>query len=367
MAFTFSKERNYRLNNFDIKYNIIFDADDEFNVIPTIVKQVSVLFLLRAVAALMVMVVHLPKTGYAWLDTQKSMLWLGVEVFFVISGFVIPYSMHYSGYKLSHFGNFMVRRLIRIVPAAYLAVILLVSLHFLSIFYQGRPIEGYFEMDFSASKLFHNAFFTADFFKSVDWYLPIYWTLAIEFEYYLVIGLFFPLLIHPNHKVKLATFIFLLCCWYFVPLTGHGKNVLYHISIFMMGVWLFYEKTGVIKKSIVFYAGLALLFVVSYFQCGWPIAVTGLITSLIIYFFNHQSQVADFLGKISYSIYLIHVPVIILGQAAIKRVLNWDDFDKQQLVLYPYYFIIVFIAATVFYYIIERPSHEWSKKLKKKR
>src|SRR3979411_852651 len=44
--------------------------------------------------------------------------WLGVEMFFVISGFIIPYSLHRSQYKLAHFPRFFLRGVVSVVRPA---------------------------------------------------------------------------------------------------------------------------------------------------------------------------------------------------------------------------------------------------------
>ena len=42
--------------------------------------------------------------------------WVGVDVFFVISGFVIPLSLYGRGYTIQQFPQFMMRRLVRLEP-----------------------------------------------------------------------------------------------------------------------------------------------------------------------------------------------------------------------------------------------------------
>ena len=42
--------------------------------------------------------------------------WLGVDVFFVISGFIVPYAMLRAGYTLSAWPTFILKRLIRVEP-----------------------------------------------------------------------------------------------------------------------------------------------------------------------------------------------------------------------------------------------------------
>jgi len=58
--------------------------------------------------------------------------WLGVDVFFVISGFVIPLSLHGRGYRPSHFPTFMLRRLLRLEPPYLASIAMVILLGYLS-------------------------------------------------------------------------------------------------------------------------------------------------------------------------------------------------------------------------------------------
>ena len=59
---------------------------------------------LRGVAVLAVVWFHLtngnPMLPSSWLRTSGRLGWLGVEVFFVISGFVIPHALYRANYRL---------------------------------------------------------------------------------------------------------------------------------------------------------------------------------------------------------------------------------------------------------------------------
>src|ERR1700761_3968879 len=91
-------------------------------------KQLPQIIFLRALAALMVCFFHLycgnvhlfPQPGY--LKSFFSYGYLGVPVFFMISGFIIPYSLP-PAYKLKQFKTFFVKRIIRIEPPYIASVI----------------------------------------------------------------------------------------------------------------------------------------------------------------------------------------------------------------------------------------------------
>src|SRR5262245_6522000 len=52
-----------------------------------------------------------------WIKGSGAHGFLGVEIFFVISGFVIPYSMIRGGYRVrSDWGRFIAKRILRLDP-----------------------------------------------------------------------------------------------------------------------------------------------------------------------------------------------------------------------------------------------------------
>lgn len=72
---------------------------------------------LRGVAALAVALFHFSGQLSSPLALAfKSYGWLGVDVFFVLSGFVISLSLQGKGYALKDFPAFLLRRLVRLEP-----------------------------------------------------------------------------------------------------------------------------------------------------------------------------------------------------------------------------------------------------------
>ncbi|NUT36110.1 MAG: acyltransferase [Hamadaea sp.] len=138
---------------------------------------------LRLLAALAVVAWHLtaaPTSG--WTDAQRDAFgpltalsrygWLGVELFFLISGFVI--CMSSWGRKV---GDFAASRAVRLYPAYWLAV--LVSAALLAIF-GGREIS--WPQTAANLTMLQNPLGVAD----VD---PSFWTLAVELRFYLLFAI----------------------------------------------------------------------------------------------------------------------------------------------------------------------------------
>lgn len=84
---------------------------------------------LRGIAVLLVLICHLGplRTDFAWLTALQA--WfpharLGVDVFFVLSGFLISQILLASKQRPGYFSSFYLRRFLRIVPA-YIAVLVM--------------------------------------------------------------------------------------------------------------------------------------------------------------------------------------------------------------------------------------------------
>ncbi|MDR3715393.1 MAG: acyltransferase family protein, partial [Puia sp.] len=85
-------------------------------------REISSIELLRGIASAMVCYFHLARGNERYLPDTSIVRrmgdwgWTGVEIFFVISGFVIPYSMFVKNYSAGNFLAFLKKRIIRIEP-----------------------------------------------------------------------------------------------------------------------------------------------------------------------------------------------------------------------------------------------------------
>src|SRR5690606_11849829 len=88
-----------------------------------------------------------------------------------------------------------------------------------------------------------------------NWINPVYWSLGIEFQYYLLIGLIFPLFIRKNKLFNiLFLFIVTAICWfiflYFIKGTylHYGSLIFRFFPIFLTGISLFQLKSGILDR-----------------------------------------------------------------------------------------------------------------------
>src|SRR5471030_1474645 len=203
---------------------------------------------LRGIASLAVAWNHLAVSNDVFFpsssfhDTGAAIGWAGVAAFFVISGFVIPYSLHRAKYRIRDYGLFLLKRLIRLHPPYIASIIIALGLSYAALLtpgYQGTPIPVSVRLI-----LVHLGYLNA--FLGYDWIIGVFWTLAIEMQYYLLVGLSFPLISSPNRFVRYATLIawglsgMVFTNWQFLP---------HWLWLFVMGVLAFHYHAGTIRKS----------------------------------------------------------------------------------------------------------------------
>ncbi|SEO21445.1 Peptidoglycan/LPS O-acetylase OafA/YrhL, contains acyltransferase and SGNH-hydrolase domains [Mucilaginibacter gossypiicola] len=269
---------------------------------------------------------------------------LGVSIFFVISGFVLPYSISKINYTIAGFPNFMLKRLLRIEPPYWATIALLFIVGIV-------PWQS-----FDIRQLAVNIFHIAPLFKNYNWYSPIFWTLSIEFQYYILLGLFFS----PLMRCKPAVSILIICGISVISVLAKlniRDLVFTHWYDFAAGYIAFMCMTNKIRTqtAIIYLAAFCAIVV-------WGVSIiTGtlpFITVVIILFFNKKPYKPFlFLGNVSYSLYLTHTVVIFFFLKFAKAYLS------NQVVLFTLAILFCVCFAALFYTIIEKPVLRRSKKL----
>lgn len=319
-------------------------------------KKIEIIDALRGVAALMVTWFHMTNTytdGFVKFSGQYA--WLGLEIFFVISGFIIPYAMYRSGYKIKKdYGRFLLKRITRIEPPyiiAMLFTLILLYLSSLSPGFQGKA------PNISATHVFlHFGYLNGIF--GYSWFNPVFWTLAIEFQFYLLISIIFPLMTTKNSVLRDMSFL-LVCLLPF--LQDQEIFVFHYMCLFAFGILTFQALSKIITIRKYFFI-LIVVSSFSYFSLGFLITVVAIFTSLIILFVRiNELSVWTFLGSISYSLYLLHIPiggrVVNLG----KRVV---DSQIEFLFLSIFATLISIVCAYYFYKLIEQPAINLASRIK---
>ena len=136
---------------------------------PATRERMKQLDVLRAVAVLLVMCAHVYST--AWL---KRCGWVGVDLFFVLSGFLVSgllYNEHRKRGSLSP-GRFLLRRGLKIYPAFYFFVLVSVAL------------MAYERMAVPADRLLAEALFVQNYYGGLWGHT---WSLCVEEHFYLLL------------------------------------------------------------------------------------------------------------------------------------------------------------------------------------
>jgi peptidoglycan/LPS O-acetylase OafA/YrhL len=308
---------------------------------------------LRGLAALSVAWFHLTNK-YQWDPVRYSGAygWLGVEVFFVISGFIIPYSLQSSGYSLHQFPQFILRRFVRLEPPYLVSIVLVIVLWELSArmpgFAGGRPSYSIPQI---ASHLFYMVPVT-----TYTWLNVVYWTLAYEFGFYILTGLLWPIL--TRIPAVVTPIIFLIVFGSIFLVTGHAPGIIFLFLIGIAGAryYLGIDGPWIAGTIIVVVSGLLGVFV------SILVALASLMTILLILFIKiPQLKFLSFLGAISYSLYLIHVPV---GGRMINLGQRFADGAPFELGLSVLALTATIGVAAIFWRYIELPAKRAAKKFR---
>lgn len=331
---------------------------------------------LRALSICLVILYHLSmKFGvfyyfetYTWLKPITNLLQdghLGVNVFFVISGFLITTLLlnEEANTKTISVKNFFIRRTLRIFPAYY----------FMLLVYFILQLLGY--MQISNSSWFTALTYTKYFNWNLDWVTSHGWSLSIEEHFYL----FWPFVFLGGELFRKRITIFIILLVPFIRIFSHYYPIDWineltffeRIDAIAIGcLFALYknEILNVLGKHLrwLFYTSLVLLVIIPYVPeltkvlhldiiiigfIGTDKTLGNLLIALILIHsvFGGQTLWYNFLnlkwmnyiGMLSYSIYLWQ-------QFFIYESPYWYN-------QYPFNLIYIAVAALLSYYLIEKP------------
>lgn len=278
---------------------------------------------------------------------------LRVDIFFVISGFIITHSLIVNQYQWRLFPKFILKRIIRIEPPYLISILFVLLLSFmvtLSPLYRGVPFEVNVKQ-----LLFHVAYLPIHF--GYKWINPVYWSLEVEFYFYLFIGLFYPILFYN----KISIIVFLLLGGILAHFVAF--NVFHCSVLFAFGIACAAFKHQYLNL-LELYKLIFVIFMMASILHLAPIKLT--VGALTAYLILQQIEwgamsIMRFLGRISYSLYLVHMPLAIKTIRLLKHV--WHDYMNNYTVLLVTLFVCI-IVSYLFYLFIELPAKRWSKRIK---
>jgi peptidoglycan/LPS O-acetylase OafA/YrhL len=301
---------------------------------------------------------------------------LGVAVFFVLSGFVMALTAHKVKFNVANACKFIARRLTRLAPPYYFAI--LFALIF--IFIKSKALHIAY-MPPIASDLLKHAFFVQDLFNTPQINV-VFWTLCIEVQFYIAFALlvWFADCLQLKYKTTDARSIVIIACcaiallWPLEFVTNtfwHGGFIGFWYS-FLAGViicWGWLNK-GFLRIAAITYCAI-LLIIGFIYHADFTIAAAITASLLLLAGVVGKMHVwlnwtfLQWLGLVSYSLYLLHNPVTGASVNIAKKIFSNGLFaDIFSL------FIAIFaclVAAYISFLIVERPSIIWSHRLKLKK
>lgn len=280
----------------------------------------------------------------------------GVQVFFIISGIVIPLSMLKVNYNFKLLPKFILKRFTRIEPP-YIGVVLLGIVYLVARNFV--PSATQIDLTPSFRDVALHLGYLIPFVEDAKWINPVFWTLSVEFQYYLFLAILFPLVLSG---VKYLRFVFYFLVMLIPVFFGYGQAFFTHWSAyFALGIFyvLFITKRVSLLEFII---TIALASIVVYTMQGLVDLCIGLSTLAIIHFFRaFTNKVGEFLGKVSYSVYLLHS---IVGAGFINYMSHIYRAPYQKVLVILGGVVITILASYIYWKLIERPSQKLGNNIK---
>lgn len=324
---------------------------------------------LRAVAVLSVVIYH---SDIGFLKGG----WLGVDIFFVISGYlisnIIVSELNENKFSLK---NFYRRRAIRILPALFTTILITIPLAFWLL--TPKALDEYIKSIIASSFFYSNYYFqNLDFYIAESTkYMPFLhtWSLAIEEQFYILFPLVSIILYKKiNKNFYIIFFIFVSIFSIFLNLQTQEVIKFYQLQFriweLLLGVILMILSFN-LKISHLEKIGIPmLLFPIFYFDDSWindiePKLISLIGVSLIIFSNKSNSFLSKILGNkvfsviglSSFSIYLLHQPLFAFSRIYFTQK-TWknlnDIYLSQGEILFT--FLLIFIFGFLNYFFVER-------------
>ncbi|WNJ18802.1 acyltransferase [Pontibacter sp. G13] len=324
--------------------------------------EIPVIHDFRGIAALSVVLYHFVYTTTDYIQTE----WVldifhfgrkGVQLFFIISGIVIPLSMIKASYQLPKIGKFLLRRFARIEPPFLVSLALGILFLFARNYF---PSAVQVDLSPSLRDIFLHFGYLVPFVSDAKWVLPVYWTLSIEFQYYLFLAILFPLVMSKKPVLK----------WLFA-LIVIGIPLIFPVKVSFFPRWAPYFGLGIFYAMFLtkhfslreFLAAgiLSIVMCLTVSKIEWVDIGLATVAIAVIHFFPYlTTKGGRFFGKISYSLYLFHS---LIGARFINFMSHRTTEAWEKFLVITVGVILATITAYIVWKLVERPSQLLSKKV----
>lgn len=326
---------------------------------------------LRGYAALAVFLIHIGGFGLRELSIYTNRIVdsgkYGVMVFFVLSAFTI--SMSISREENFHFFRYIFKRFLRIAPMYYLVLLI-------GFFLGGSEYYNnlFGTVNSLSNLLFHISFLNWINYKHQNNIIGVEWSVPIEFTYYLIIPFLYYYLIKNKQNIAIVLIVcgiissigLLLYKGFEFAAIAYHWSLLKYLFSFTFGIVIYiifkskhvnvYNKTPNLLLVLILISLLVLIildfqypdFYITIF-CGF--LILSLQQPSILRKILFENSIIQFIGKISYSFYLLHILIMNVIGSKVGGGYN------PLLIL-----LITFIISSLTYYLVEQPFIKFSKK-----
>lgn len=309
--------------------------------------------------------------------------WIGVPVFFVISGFVISYSLRNVNISLSVIGNFLMRRGLRLNPGYWVTIAVMLAVIGIC---SWCGFQSPMESPVTIGQLVAHLFYV----QNILGYENLsagFWTLCIEMQFYI---LFVAMLwgaqgIERRLKVNDSGLRQTVWGAVFLPLglwslfvlnvntPGEESRPYEHWCIdffwmFLLGILVHAVLERRLNQAILwaFLAAIAIRLTIFYSLHSLVAFLTGVAILCVGRFGRLETALnyppLQYLGRISYSLYLIHYAVNHLVVEVGFRI--YDRHPAAEMLWLAFSIVLSFGAAHLLHVWVEVPSMQWSAQLK---
>jgi peptidoglycan/LPS O-acetylase OafA/YrhL len=260
------------------------------------------------------------------IDAPWSLGWLGVELFFIVSGFVIAFSIE----KTKSSRVFLLHRGFRLYPALFLLLpIVYFAQRFIpySPFVDRSTLQNLFGSITLVPPTVLN--FLTD--SNFDWLTLVLWSLKVEVFFYLLCAVVAQVFSKKGILMPVTSLALLLTLIYILNILTSGSNMILNfitkvtvvfgfenLNWFAIGMLLYLAISGVFRKLhrlilvLVSIEAIVLLFLTheKSFEVLWGSLFVILIAVLVLHAaklgFNFAFKLPILIGNSSYEMYLLH-------------------------------------------------------------
>lgn len=298
--------------------------------------------MLRGIACLAVVFFHIPNTrnfhGF-------SLGLTGVSIFFLISGFVIPFSLQ----KKSTL-NFLISRFLRIYP-----VFIVSALFTLWVMYIKNSLN------LNLTEIFLDLTIFGQWFYEIEPIDMVVWTLFVELNFYILIAFVTKFWDIKQQKTIILTAVFLTLC-NFLQMGRLAEYTFQYVVFMLIGICFYnfycqnWSKSSFIKTTaFLYFLFLIQLKVEDRILVSYSYS-TGLAIFALCFIFREKlkySKILNFFSEISYPLYLNHHVLGYAVRSSLLLIIQDVPHKKILLTLIPVLFCV--IVAYIIHLLVEKP------------